>query len=318
MEYKDYYAILGVPRDADGGTIKRAFRGLDRQLHPDVNSGNSEAERRFKEVNEAYEVLGDEEKRQLYDRMGSQWQNGRGAGGFDWSTYFDEQTGDENRGSNQRYQTTSHREEPPADAPGGESGFSDFFQQLFNERPANRQGPRVRVYETSTNYSGPEQTLPIEISLEEAFWGATRTVQQGGSRFEVTIPKGVQTGSKVRVSTAAGNLLLVVNIKAHPTFTPDEANLRIIMAVDLYAALLGGEVHVPTLEGNLALMIPANTQNGRIFRLRGQGLPTIHNPEERGDLLVEIAVELPVPLSQEEQRRFAELRRMRPFAGRQR
>ena len=110
----------------------------------------------------------------------------------------------------------------------------------------------------------------------------------------------------------------MVNIKAHPTFTPDEANLRIIMAVDLYAALLGGEVHVPTLEGNLALMIPANTQNGRIFRLRGQGLPTIHNPEERGDLLVEIAVELPVPLSQEEQRRFAELRRMRPFAGRQR
>lgn len=318
MEYKDYYAILGVPRSADSGTIKRAFRGLARQFHPDVNPGNREAEQRFKEINEAYEVLGDEEKRQLYDRLGSQWQNGRGAAGFDWSSYFDEQSGGENPGNSRRYRTTSRWEDTPADAPGPESGFSDFFQQLFNERPANRQGPRVRVYETGPSHSGPEQTLPIEISLEEAFWGATRTVQQGGSRFDVTIPKGMQTGSKVRVSTAAGNLLLVVSIKPHPTFTPDGANLRVSLAVDLYAALLGGEVNVPTLEGNLALVIPANTQNGRIFRLRGQGLPTLHNPEERGDLLAEIAVELPVPLSQEEQRRFAELRRMRPFAGRQR
>lgn len=318
MEYKDYYAILGVPRSADSGTIKRAFRGLARQFHPDVNPGNKEAERRFKEVSEAYDVLGDDERRQLYDRLGSQWQNSRGAAGFDWSAYFDEKAEDENRGGNRRYRTTSRREEMPADAPGPESGFSDFFQQLFNERPANRQGPRVRVYETGPSHSGPEQTLPIEISLEEAFWGATRTVQQGGSRFDVTIPKGMQTGSKVRVSTDAGNLLLVVSIKPHSTFTPDGANLRVALAVDLYTALLGGEVHVPTLEGNLALSIPANTQNGRIFRLRGQGLPNIHNPEERGDLLAEVVVELPVPLSQEEQRRFAELRRMRPFAGRQR
>ena len=315
MEYKDYYAILGVPRSADNGAIKRAFRGLARQLHPDVNPGNSEAELRFKEVTEAYDVLGDEEKRQLYDRLGSQWQNGRGAGGFDWSTYFDEQGAEESRGSNRRYRTTFHREEPPADAAGTESGFSDFFQQLFSERPANRQGPRVRVYETGPSYSSPEQTLPIEISLEEAFWGATRTMQQGGARFEVALPKGVRTGSKVRVSTGAGDLLLVVNIRAHPTFTPDEANLRITLPVDLYAALLGGEVHVPTLEGNLALVIPANTQNGRTFRLKGQGMPTTRNPEERGDLLVEIVVELPVPLSEEERRLFAELRRMRPPTG---
>lgn len=318
MEYKDYYAILGVPRNADSGTIKRAFRGLARQLHPDVNPGNGEAERRFKEVTEAYDVLGDEEKRQLYDRLGSQWQNGRGAAGFDWSSYFDEQGREEERGSRRRYRTTADQEEMPADSPGAENSFSDFFQQLFNERPTNRKEPRVRVYETGPGHASPEQTIPMEISLEEAFWGATRTVQQGGSRFDVTIPKGVQNGSKVRVSSAAGSLLLVVNIKPHPTFTPDEANLRIALAVDLYTALLGGEVHVPTLEGNLALIIPANTQNGRVFRLRGQGLPTTHNPEGRGDLLVEIAVELPVPLSEEEKRRFAELRRMRPFTGRQR
>lgn len=315
MEYKDYYAILGVPRSADSGAIKRAFRGLARQLHPDVNPGNHEAERRFKEVSEAYDVLGDEEKRQVYDRLGAQWSNAQRTGGFDWSSYFDEQETDESRGRNRRYRTTSRREEPPADAAGTESGFSDFFQQLFNQKPASPKGPRVRVYETGPGYPSGEQTLPIEISLEEAFWGATRILQQGGARFEVTLPKGVQTGSKVRVSTAAGDLLLVVSIKAHPIFTPDEANLRTTLAVDLYAALLGGEVHVPTLEGNLALIIPANTQNGRTFRLKGQGMPTTRNPEERGDLLIEIVVELPVPLSEEERRLFAELRRMRPPTG---
>jgi len=314
MEYKDYYAILGVLRNADSAAIKRAFRALARQLHPDVNPGNSEAERRFKEVNEAYTVLGDGEKWQMYDRLGSQWQNAQHTGGFDWSTYFDDQETADSRGSGRRYRTTSRRE-PPPDAPGAESAFSDFFQQLFNTGPRNPKGPRVEIYESAPSHRAGEQTLPVEISLEEAFWGATRTVQQGGTRFEVAIPKGVKNGSKVRVSAPTGDLLLVVNIKAHATFTPDEANLRTALTVDLYTALLGGEVHVPTLEGNLALVIPANTQNGRTFRLKGQGVPTIRNPEDRGDLLVEIVVELPVPLDETERRRFAELRRLRPPTG---
>ncbi len=316
MEYKDYYAILGVPRNADSAAIKRAFRALARQLHPDVNPGNSEAERRFKEVNEAYDVLGDEEKRQMYDRLGSQWQNAQRAGGFDWSTYFDEQGTEESRGNGRRYRTTSRREEPPPpDAPGTDGAFSDFFQQLFNDGPHNPKGPRVKVYESGPSHRSGEQTLPIEISLEEAFWGATRIMQQGGARFEVALPKGVKNGSQVRVSAPTGDLLLVVNIKAHTTFTPDEANLRTTLTVDLYSALLGGEVRVPTLEGTLALVIPANTQNGRTFRLKGQGMPTTRSPEERGDLLVEIIVELPVPLGEEERRLFAELRRMRPPTG---
>lgn len=206
----------------------------------------------------------------------------------------------------------ARREEPPSAAFGGEGVFSDFFQQLFNAGPRAPKGPRVEVYESGPVHRGNEQSLPVEISLEEAFWGATRTAQQGGTRFEVAIPKGVGNGSKVRVSTHSGDLLLVVSIKPHTLFTPDEANLRATLTVDLYCALLGGEVHVPTLEGKLALVIPANTQNGRVFRLKGQGLPIVRNPEERGDLLVEIVVELPVPLSEEERRRFAELRRLRP------
>jgi len=318
MEYKDYYAILGVSRNADNAAVKRAFRALARQLHPDVNPGNSEAEQRFKEVNEAYAVLGDDEKRQMYDRLGGQWSNPQQTSSFDWATYFDEQGAEESRGNGRRYRTTSRREEMPADAPGSDSAFSDFFQQLFNTGPRTPKRPRVEVYESGPTYRSGEQTLPIEISLEEAFWGATRTVQQGSTRFEVALPKGVRNGSRVRVAAPTGDLLLVVSIKAHATFTLDEANLRTALTVDLYSALLGGEVHVPTLEGTLALIIPANTQNGRTFRLKGQGMPTTRNPEERGDLLVEIVVELPVPLGEEERRLFAELRQMRPPTGRQR
>ncbi|MBX3053834.1 MAG: DnaJ domain-containing protein [Caldilineaceae bacterium] len=310
MEYKDYYAILGVPHNADSAAIKRAFRGLARQLHPDVNPGNGEAERRFKEVSEAYDVLGNDEKRQMYDQLGSQWN--RTPGSFNWSTYFDDGSGDERQSTNRRYRTTSRQEDLPPDGQESEGAFSDFFQQLFNAGPRTRKGPRVDVYESGPTYRSSEQPLPIEISLEEAFWGTSRTIQQGGTRFEVPIPQGARNGSQVRVSTAAGDLLLVVQIKPHATFTPDEANLRTGLAVNLYTALLGGEVHVPTLEGKLALVIPANTQNGRIFRLKGQGMPTNRTPEERGDLLVEVVVELPVPLSEEERRRFVELRRMRP------
>ncbi|MCL4831973.1 MAG: J domain-containing protein [Caldilineaceae bacterium] len=310
MEYKDYYAILGVPRHADGGEIKRAFRGLARQLHPDVNPGNQEAERRFKEVNEAYDVLGDPEKRQVYDRWGQAPQSG----GFDWSGYFDRQGGEAGRAAERGYQTSAHRE-PPPDPEGGEAHFSDLFQQLFNNG-ARRPRPRVDIYESGPTNRGAEQSLPVEISLEEAFWGATRTVQQGNARFEVAIPRGVRSGSKVRVATPGGALLLEVRVKPHNTFAVDEAHLRTSLAVDLYTALLGGEVRVPTLEGTLALAIPPNTQNGRAFRLKGQGMPTDRNPEGRGDLLVEIVVELPLPLSEEERRRFAELRRMRPPTGR--
>jgi len=316
MEYIDYYAVLGVARDADSLTIKRAFRVLARQLHPDLNPGNSEAERRFKEVNEAYDVLGDEEKRRMYDRLGAQWPRGQRSGGFDWSSYF-QQWDDDETNDRRTYRTTSRREETPPDAPDEESPFSDFFQQLFNAGP-RAKGPRVSVYETTTGPRGGEQTLPIEITLEEAFQGTQRTMQQGGSRFEVFIPKGVTHGSRVRIVTPAGEMILAVQIKPHSLFALEEHNLRTKLPVDLYTALLGGEARVPTLEGTLALVIPANTQNGRTFRLKGQGMPTTRNPEERGDLLVEVVVELPVPLGEEERRLFAQLRRMRPPTGSQR
>jgi len=253
MEYKDYYIILGVQRNADSAAIKRALRTLARQLHPDMNPGNSEAERHFKEVNEAYNVLNDEERRELYDRLGAQWQKGQHAGGFDWSSYFDLQDREQEAGPN--YRTTSNAEEQ---ADGGQRSGGGFFDSLLNNVPyTRRQRPRVEVYESAApSYQINEQDLPIEISLEEAFWGTSRTVQQGGARLEISIPKGVKNGSKVRVSAPTGDLLLVVTIKAHPTFIADEANLRTTLTVDLYSALLGREVRVPTLEGTLGAGYP--------------------------------------------------------------
>lgn len=314
MEYKDYYAILGVPRNADNGTIKRAFRGLARQLHPDINPGNQEAEQRFKEVNEAYAVLGNDEKRQVYDRLGGEWRGGRG-GGFDWSTYFDAQE-EPTREPSRGYTTTGQPRPGDSDLPGSDSAFSDFFQQMFNMGGPQPRGPRVRVYESSGPAQNRDAPLPIEISLEEAFQGALRTVQQGGARFDVSIPRGVKNGDRMRVAAPGGEMVLEVRIKPHAHLAVEEAHLRTVVTVGLYTALLGGEVRVHTLEGALALAIPPDTQNGRTFRLRGQGMPTGANGENRGDLLVDVVVELPVPLGEEERRLFARLRQISPPPGR--
>ena len=184
---------------------------------------------------------------------------------------------------------------------GGSSSFSDFFQQLFGGGPAQtRKGPRPS-HQTSFGRPDGDQKIPVEISLEEAFCGTKRTIQQGSSRFEVTIPAGVKTGSKVR----AGDLIMTVAVQPHKEFVMDGNDLHAKAPVDLYDALLGGEVHVNTLQGAVALTIPADTQNGQVFRLKGQGMPDLKNNKERGDLLVEVVVELPVPLSVEA-RRFIE------------
>lgn len=315
MEYKDYYAILGVPRNADNGAIKQAYRGLVRQFHPDLHPGNQEAKRRLQEVNEAYAVLGNADKRQVYDQMDRQGRASR-TGGFDWFTYFGDRDDPADPGD-RRYRTGDQpgHDTRRDDIPGSDSAFSDFFHDLFNVGPDRRREPRVRVYETGSGPRGSDFSLPVEISLEEAFGGAVRTVQQGSARFDVSIPRGVRNGAKVRVAAPGGELVLEVRVKPHAQFAVEEANLRTRVSVELYTALLGGEIRVPTLEGTLALAVPPDTQNGRTFRLRGQGMPTAANGESRGDLLVDVVVELPVPLSEEERRLFARLRQIAPPVG---
>ncbi|MEJ5197543.1 MAG: DnaJ C-terminal domain-containing protein [Anaerolineae bacterium] len=296
MEYKDYYKTLGVAKDADEKEIKKAYRRLARQFHPDVNPGDKAAEARFKEINEAYEVLSDPEKRRKYDELGQsyqRWQQTGAPGGFDWTQWTATGPG----GTRVTY--------GDLDEILGQTGFSDFFEAIFGGMGmgAARRG-------TTTRSQDIEQE--VEITLEEAFQGAQRIIQMDGRRLEVKIPAGVKTGSRVRVAGEApssgikgmprGDLYLRIKVLPHPVFERREDDLHCEVPVDLFVALLGGEVRVPTLSGSVILRIPPGTQSGRTFRLAGQGMPKLRAPGERGDLYAKVRVVLPEKLSEREQR----------------
>jgi curved DNA-binding protein len=313
MEYKDYYQILGVARDADPQEIKKAYRRLARQYHPDVNPGDKKAEDRFKEVNEAYEVLSDAEKRSKYDQFGRDWQRyqqagAAGPGGFDWGRYA-QQAGP---GGQYTYATSEDLE----DLFGGQAGFSDFFESLFGAQAA-RQRTTARQPRPGR---GQDIEHPVQVSLAEAYHGANRILTKDGRRLEVRIPPGVVTGSRVRMSGEGGpgysggqpgDLYLVVEVLPDERFQRQGDDLLTEVEVPLYTALLGGEVAVPTMAGNVTLTIPAETQNGRRFRLRGKGMPSLKNPDECGDLYATISIRLPTNLTSQERALIEQLRGLR-------
>lgn len=317
MEYKDYYKILGVEKSADEKEIKKAYRKLARQYHPDVNPGDKESETRFKEVNEAYEVLGDAEKRQKYDRLGANWNAyqsaGRDPSGFDWSQW-----------------TTSGPGGPRVNVQYGDindlfgqGGFSEFFQSVFGGM-AGQYGASGAPYGRGASYSprparGQDMEHPVEITLDEAFAGTQRVFSIDSRRIEVKIPAGVRTGSKVRVAGegypgaaggGSGDLFLVVRVAPHPSFERKGDDLQTEISIDLYTAVLGGETVVPTMTGKATLSIPAGTQPGQVFRLRGQGMPNLRDPSQRGNLMVKVQVRLPKQLSDQERQLFQELARL--------
>lgn len=296
MEYKDYYKILGVSRNVDEKELKKAFRKLAQQYHPDKNPGDKEAERKFKEINEAYTILSDPEKRQKYDQFGPQWEQYTRNGGF---------------GSGGQTRTMSPEEFERIF--GG--GFGDIFETMFGGgRTTQQTRRRGTSFDPFTGGMPTENEVAVQVTLEEAFRGTTRVLQTGeGTRMEANIPRGVKTGSKVRMRGASGqgDVILKVEVLPHADFTRDGDDLRVKVAVDLYTALLGGEARVPTLERPLVLTVPAGAQNGRLFRLRGQGMPHLKHPDQRGDLLAELSVTLPTNLSDEERRLFQRLRELR-------
>lgn len=305
MEYKDYYKTLGVERNAEEKEIKKAYRKLARQHHPDVNPDDKTAEERFKDINEAHEVLSDPEKRRKYDQLGSSWQQwqhkGRDPRGFDWSQWFNQaQPG----GGGVRVEYADL-----GDLFGGGS-FSDFFQTIFGGMGATQARPR----------RGQDYTHPVEITLEETFQGTTRMIQKDGRRLEVKIPPGVRTGSKVRMAGegspgigggASGDLYLEVTVLPHSIFERQGDDLNCETLVSLYTAVLGGEVKVPTPGGDVMLKIPAGAQGGRTFRLRGKGMPNLRHPQKRGDLYARIRVQVPQKLSKQEKELFRELASLR-------
>lgn len=317
MEYKDYYDILGVSRDADDKEIKRAYRRLARKHHPDVNPGDRGAEERFKEINEAHEVLSDPEKRQKYDQLGADWarwqQSGGRSGDFDWGQWTSGRPGE---GVHVRYGTPEDLE----DLFGGGSPFSDFFSQIFGGMGAGRPSRGGFEYQTHSQ-RGQDYEQEIEISLREAYQGAQRVLEKDGRRLTVKIPAGARTGTRVRMSGeggpggaggAPGDLYLRVRVAPDPQFEREGNDLHVTVPLDLTTAVLGGEVRVPTLSGPVMLTVPEGTQNGRIFRLRGKGMPDLRRPDRHGDLYAKLEVQLPTDLTPRQRKLFEELRQIRP------
>ena len=296
MDYKDYYAVLGVGRGADEKEIKSAYRQLALKYHPDKNP---DSEEHFKQINEAYEVLGDPEKRSKYDRLGSSYRTweraGSAPGGFDWSQWSYGGPGG-----------TRVEVGDIADLLGG-GGFSDFFNSVFG------MGAQAR-----SRLKGRDLEQPITISLVEAYSGTTRTFSRDGRKFEVDIPPGAKTGTRVRISGEGergaekpGDLYLKVRVQDMPGIERKNDNLVTETETDLYTAVLGGEVEVSTPGGPVVLTIPAGSQPGRTFRLRGRGMPNLRDPKKHGDLLARLKVTLPEKLSAEERKLFDQLVKLR-------
>jgi curved DNA-binding protein len=309
MEYKDYYRILGVERGAGETEIKRAYRRLARELHPDLRPGDAQAEERFKTVNEAYEVLGDRDRRAKYDRLGASWQQWRRTGQdptqYDWSQWFSS--------APQGFRVEWGGDVADLLARATSGGFSDFFRAIFGGAAGEYGGRRV-----ARGWAGSvkDTESPVEISLEESLSGTTRLLERDGHQIRVKIPPGVRDGMRVRVpgkgirahgADEPGDLYLRIAIKPHPMFRQDGDDLRSTVEVDLYTAVLGGSVAVLTPSGNVVLRIPAGTTTGTTFRLRDKGAPKPNGNSRRGDLLVTAQVRFPTELSSRERELFHEL-----------
>ncbi|MGR9101142.1 MAG: DnaJ C-terminal domain-containing protein [Gammaproteobacteria bacterium] len=314
MEYKDYYKIMGVSRDAGQDEIKRAYRKLARKYHPDV-SKEVNAEKKFKEVGEAYEVLKDPEKRAAYDRIGSHWKHGEGftpPPGWDAGFKF---SGGGFTG-------------------GDTSGFSDFFESLFGR--GFRISPDEGVFSREFHLHGEDQYARIMIDLEDAYRGVTRSISlkipqtdEHGQviskqrTLRVKIPKGVKEGQRIRLSGQgqpvygkgkSGDLYLEVIFKKHPIFRAEGKDIFVQLPVSPWEAALGGSVPVPTLGGEVEFKIPAGSQSGRKFRLKGRGLPGT----PPGDQYVELKIMTPAPATEEDRALYEKMAKampMNPRAG---
>ncbi len=357
VQFKDYYKSLGISLTATPAEIKTAYRTLAKQFHPDKNPGDASAEERFKEINEANEVLTDPARRKLYDRYGDDWRQYRDAGftgseprgrsggapnsADDFGAWFARQ-GNGQTGFDDGVFRTDHRTT-------GNGGFSDFFQTIFgNSGRGPSREPQTR------RRRGSDLDASVTVSFDEAYHGSTRTfdVESSGvcptcrgrglvrenpcptcdatgqvsevRQIEVKIPPGVKTGSKIRVrgqgnpgegGAAAGDILIGVTVMPDPRFERSGDDLRFDVDVPLYTAALGGEVVVPTPTGRIALNIPPETQSGKVFRVRGKGMPRMKGsgPDDRGDLFARARIVLPSPLTEAERQHFADLQKQRTF-----
>jgi curved DNA-binding protein len=332
MDFKDYYSTLGVAKTSTEKEIKQAYRKLARKHHPDVNPGDKSAEIRFKEINEAYEVLGDPAKRKKYDELGANWRayeqaGASGApGGFDprqagggWNVNYGGGPGQ----SGYRTMTQEEMDEMF----GGENPFSDFFQTFFGGgggEPSGGAG-RGRGGRTPRPRAGRDVEQELELPLDDLYNGTLRrftiTTPEGQARtVDVRIPAGVGEGARVRVAGEgeqgsaggpAGDLYLRIRQSPNAQFERKGRDLYTKTPIPLTTAVLGGEAEVKTLGGkSLRLKIPPTTQNGQIFRLKGHGMPVAGKPNEQGDLYATVDVQMPRTLTPEQRAHFEALQKL--------
>ena len=328
MDFKDYYSTLGVAKAASQKEIKAAYRKLARKHHPDVNQGDKSAEGRFKEINEAYEVLGDPDKRKKYDELGANWRmyeqagaggapprGGQPGGGGAWNVPF----GGTQGGGGFRTMTEDEMREMFGDS----DPFSDFFHTFFGGGGVQDRGPRAGAGRSRPR-KGRDVEHELELGLEDAYRGATRRLSiklDGHARtVDVRIPPGVGDGSRVRVSgegehgaagAQSGDLYLRIRLAPHPKFERKGKDLYTRVAIPLTTAVLGGEAEVPTLGGkSLRLKIPPGTQNAQVFRLKGHGMPAVGKTDEHGDLYATVDVQLPRQLTAEERAHYEALQKL--------
>ena len=290
---KNYYDILGVKRDASEDDIKKAFRRLAKKYHPDANPNDPQAEARFKELNEANEVLSDPEKRKTYDRFGTVNPQGFGGGGTPGGGYTHTQNVDMGDLSDLIGSIFGGRGRSPGTSQRGSAAFDPFGMGGAS----------------SVRSKGQDYEQPVTISLKEAYEGTTRQVTIGDRSIRVKIPAGATDGTRVRLSGEGepgvnggkpGDLYLIVQVEADPLYTRDGDNLTVEVKTDMFTAILGGEVEIPTLARSLRLKIPAGTQSGKKFRLGGKGMPSLKQPDKFGDLYARILITVPENLTPEQ------------------
>jgi curved DNA-binding protein len=309
MEYKDYYKILQVDKGSSDQEIKKAYRRLARQYHPDKNPDNKAAEEKFKEINEAYEVLGDKDNRAKYDQLGQSYhrfqQMGGAPNGFDFSQWSSA------GGPAGGYR----RVNIDVDDLFGGGGFSDFFNTIFGRGRRAQAGSMNDMFQQQNQPVNLDVEQEIEITLEEAYHGTARVLlKDDGQRLTAKIPRGAKTGTKVRLrgkgmqgAAGSGDLYLSIKVAPSNTFQRSGDNLKVKVPLDVNTAVLGGKLSVPTMSGKVSLTIPSGTQGGRTFRLRGKGMPKLRKKNEFGDLLVTVSIKIPENISDEERRLYEKL-----------
>lgn len=307
MTYKDYYKDLGVGKNATSAEIKKAYRALANKYHPDKAKGNKAFEEKFKEINEANEVLSDPVKRKKYDQFGADWKHyeeaGAQPGGFDWSKYASGGGGQARRPSTNE-----------SDAMFTDDGVGDLFEMLFGQRSGPRQGRR------NVAMKGDDLETETTLSLEEAYHGTTRLIQLNGQTIKVTINPGVAENQMLRIAGKggrgpgggqSGDLFLTIKIAQHPEYVRQGNDLHCDLPVDLYTSVLGGKTQLKTMKGNVTVNIPKGTPNGKELRLRGLGMPVYAKKNKFGNLHVKVEILLPEDLSEEETALFTKLAALR-------